>query len=98
MKILKQADGYGIFPLKIECRRVVDEYGFSYGNENDFCGSILEIEVDDIRKHPWFKYPTYEGVDYGVVCPVCGKFIVIDESILPVGVKNLAYKIRLNSQ
>lgn len=97
MKIIERSGDYGIFPMAVTCKRVVDQYGFAYGEEKDFCGSKLEIEADDIKKHPWFKYPVFEGVDYGVVCPVCGNFIVIDESKLPVGVLNLADKIKLNT-
>ena len=97
MKIINRAGNYGIFPMTVTCKRVVDEYGFSYGKEKDFCGSELEIEADDIKKHPWFKYPYYEGVDYGVVCPVCGKFIAIDKDTLPIGVLNMAEKIKLST-
>lgn len=97
MKVIKRSGNYGIFPMTVTCKRVVDEYGFAYGKEKDFCGSELEIEADDIKKHPWFKYPNYEGVDYGVVCPICGKFIVVDKNELPVGILNLADKIKLNT-
>lgn len=83
MKVIKENRFSNTFPMQIKCKRVVDEYGFSYGQERDFCGSELEVVADDIKKHEWFKYPNYEGTDYGVVCPVCGKFIVIDEREIP---------------
>lgn len=83
MKIIKENKFNNIFPMKIKCKLVKYEYGFGYGSENDFCGSELEVDMEDIVKHPWYKYPDYEGVDYGVQCPVCGQFIVIDKRILP---------------
>lgn len=81
MKIIKRKSF--LFPMNITCKRIVDKYGFAYGKEADFCGSILEIKENDIVKHEWFKYPDYSGTDYGVKCPVCGKFIVIDKDKLP---------------
>lgn len=77
MKIIKKGNYNDQFPMKVLCRRVVDEYGFGYGDDKDFCGSTLEVEAEDIKKHPWSKYPDFHGVDYGVVCPVCGKFIPV---------------------
>ena len=43
MKILQRKNYEHVFPMQIECRRVVDKYGFAYGNEADFCGSLLEL-------------------------------------------------------
>ena len=83
MKVLQRRNYEHVFPMQIECRRVEDENGFAYGNEADFCGSLLEIGAEDIVKHPWSKYPDYSGIDYGVKCPVCGKFIVIDKDTIP---------------
>ena len=97
MKVIKENNFSDIFPIKVKCERVVDAYGFSYGKEKDFCGSELEVDVKDIKKHRWFKYPDYEGVDYGVVCPVCGKFVVIDKNKIPNKVSNDAEEIRLNT-
>ena len=87
MKILKRGDDW---KLVVKCERVTDAYGFAYGNEADFCGSELEIEASDIRKHPWHKYPDYSGVDYGVRCPVCGNFIAVKEKLIPVNVRSAA--------
>lgn len=96
MRVIKENKNYGIFPMKVQCRRVVDGYGFAYGSKTDFCGSELEVEIEDIKAHDWEKYPDYKGTDYGVVCPICGKFVVIDEKSLPETVKQNAEKIRLN--
>lgn len=82
--------------MKIKCKRVVDEYGFAYGKENDFCGSELEIDVEDIKKHKWDKYPDYSGTDYGVICPICNQFIAIDKDKIPKIVLENAKEIRLN--
>lgn len=94
MKVLKENHG-NVFPMEIECKYVADQYGFGNGNPPDFCHSILEVEESDIKKHPWFKYPDYEGTDYGVICPVCGNFVAIDEKKLPKLVKEKAEKISL---
>lgn len=96
MKILKRNENFGVFPMTITCKRVVDIYGFAYGEKNDFCGSELEIESSDIKKHEWSKYPDYSGVDYGVVCPVCNQFVVVDEKVIPKLVKESADKILLS--
>ena len=43
MKVLKTGNFNDLFPLIVKCERVVDKYGFSYGNDKDFCGSELEV-------------------------------------------------------
>ena len=96
MKIVKKSMFSDIFPMKVKCERVVDEYHFSYGTEIDFCGSELEVDIDDIKKHSWEKYPDFKGTDYGVKCPVCGKFIAINKDKLPSYVIEHAEEIRLN--
>lgn len=95
MKVIKKNNFPNIFPMRIKCERVVDKYGFSYGQQNDFCGSILEIEPKDIKKHKWHKYPDYKGVDYGVICPVCGKFIAINEQLIPKHILNNTQEVQL---
>lgn len=85
-----------VFPMRIRCRRVEDSDGFAYGKEVDFCGKELEVEESDVKKHPWFKYPNYTDVDYGVKCPMCGMFVVIDEDKLPKYVKEKTEEIRLS--
>lgn len=98
MKVVKQNYFPNIFPLRVKCERVVDSYGFSYGEEKDFCGSELEVSAEDIRKHDWFKYPIYEGTDYGVICPVCGQFIVINRNNIPNQIKDNAEEIRISAR
>ena len=97
MKIIKNNKTRSdIFPMRIYCERVEDEYGFAYGDIIDFCGSELEIEASDIRKHSWEKYPDYKGVDYGVKCPVCGKFIVVDKHCIPQYIQKNAIEVSVN--
>ena len=71
------------FPMRVTCKVVYDEFGFHYGEEDDYCRSELEIYADDIVKREWSKYPNFKGTDYGVVCPLCGSFIVIDTTDIP---------------
>ena len=94
MKVIKESKFENIFPMRITCKRVVDRHGFAYGNAKDFCGSVLEIEANDIRKHKWEKYPDYSGTDYGVLCPICGKFVAIDEDEIPQQVLRDAPEVR----
>lgn len=95
MKIIKKEQSFGVFPMTIVCKEVKDQYGFSYGNKVDFCGSQLEIVAEDIIAHDWSKYPDYKGTDYGVICPVCGQFILVDEKLIPKLVKESAEKVQL---
>lgn len=96
MRVVIKRNYNHIFPMRIKCSQVIDKYGFSYGKMKDFCGSELEIDTEDIKKHKWFKYPNYEGIDYGVKCPVCGKFIVINETKIPQSILENAEEISLS--
>ena len=98
MKVIARGNYENAFPMLVKCKRVVDEYGFSYGSKADFCGSTIEIEMTDIKKHKWNKYPIYNGTDYGFICPVCGKFVVVDENKIPKKVRNEAEEISVNSR
>ena len=95
MKIIKEGNYENLFPMHIKCEHVKDKYGFGYGDSKDFCGSELEIEEKDIKRHDWFKYPDYSGTDYGVVCPVCKSFIVVDRNKIRKSVLENAEAIRL---
>lgn len=96
MKILKKNDFCSVFPMEIKCERILDKYGLSYGEPKDFCGSELEISAEDIKRHDWFKYPDCEGIDYGVICPVCKRFIVIQTDKIPNVILENAESIKLN--
>ena len=45
MKIIKRRGDYGMFPMNITCKRVVDEYGFAYGDEKDFISETKRCEL-----------------------------------------------------
>ena len=93
MRVIEEGNYGNTFPTIVECKRVADEYWFAYGDTKDFCGSKIEIEMKDIKKHKWFKYPNYEGTDYGFICPVCGKFIAVDKKKIPKQVLEEAEEI-----
>lgn len=95
MKVIKNNKVLG-FPRQIVCEQEIDKYGFCYGKAVDFCGSILEIDAEDIRKHPWHKYPDYKGIDYGVICPICGQFISIPSNTLSKQLQESAPEIRVS--
>ena len=47
MKIIKNNKTRSdIFPMRIYCERVEDEYGFAYGDIIDFCGSELVFYME----------------------------------------------------
>lgn len=97
MKVIKKNNFSNIFPMRIICKRVVDADGGCYGKEEDYCHSELEIDKEDIKKHLYsVGWAGRHGVDYGVICPLCGKFIVIDKNMIPETVLNNAEEIRLN--
>ena len=98
MKVIKVNNFTDVFPLRITCKRVIDKYCFSYGHEKDFCGSELEVDATDIKKHNWFKYPCFNGTDYGVICPICGNFIPVNVNEIPSKVRKEAEEISLNSK
>lgn len=95
MKVLVDNYNDKNFTYQVMCRQVKDENGFVYGDPEDFCGSTLEIEGRDVKKHFWGKgiYDRITGVSYVVVCPLCGSWIELPEAILPGSVKNKAEKI-----
>lgn len=96
MKVLRRNNYEHVFPMEVTCRQVVDENGFTNGNKADYCGSLLEVVAEDIKKHSWHKYPDYSGVDYGVICPVCGCFTAIDENTIPQTIKETCEEISLS--
>lgn len=95
MRVIKENNFKNVFPMRVTCKQVMDRYGYHYGDVNDFCGSELEIDAKDIKKHSWEKYPDMSGVDYGVICPVCGKFIAVPDEDLPRKIKEDAKEVRL---
>lgn len=77
--------------LEIVCQQNKDEYGFVWGcKDNDYCGSTLEIDEDDIFFKTWWKLATGEGKDYLTRCPVCHNLIYIKPELIPSYVKKKA--------
>ena len=93
MEIIERKE---LFDQIIECKQVVDEYGLTYGEEADFCHIKIRVMGQDIKKHSWSKYGGPSGVDYGIKCPVCGSFIVIDSKEIPKRIQQTAEEVKLN--
>ncbi len=91
MKIISEGHGED-WSLKIKCECVLDNFGFSYDSDKEHCGSILEIDKDDVMTREWFKYPDLEGTDYVVVCPKCQCCLYLNPSLLPDWVKSSCNK------
>lgn len=81
------------FPRRIVCKMVRDKMGYSYGNINDYCGSVLEIEASDIKRHNWSRYDE-RGTSFIVICPVCGGWIEIEPDTLTSTTKAEAEEIQ----
>jgi hypothetical protein len=85
MKILQQKSPFEDWKLEVICT------GKYWDQDTKVpCGSKLEIEINDIIKRKWYKYPDYEGTSYGFICPVCGCFSEIEEKYLSMYIKNMA--------
>lgn len=87
MKIIKEGFGADSWTLRVTCMVTKDEYGFSRDTYNYHCGSILEINKDDLYAKEWFKYPDYIGIDYIVRCPKCGCELVIPHEEIPMNIR-----------
>lgn len=48
MKIIKEGFGADSWTLRVTCMVTKDKYGFSRDTYNYHCGSILEINKDDL--------------------------------------------------
>lgn len=89
MKIKEEGNGEN-WSLTIKCETTKDKYGLDWDGDKEHCGSVLEIDKNDIICKPWQKYPDLEGVDYVIVCPKCKCRILIHPDLLPDWVKRLA--------
>ncbi len=98
MKILVNNYENTDFKLQVLCKQTEDKYGYIYGNAEDFCGSTLEVEADDIREHCWSKgwSAPISGKSYVVVCPLCGEWIEISAEKIPKTVRDNARRIIRN--
>jgi hypothetical protein len=85
MRVIQERKPFETWTIKIECD------GLNWRqNDKVSCGSILELNKDDILKREWFKYPDDSGINYGFICPICGCFTQIDDDMLPEGIKTKA--------
>jgi hypothetical protein len=85
MKVLEEIKPFENWTLKVECN------GLKWNQNNKVpCGSLLEIDKDDVIKREWSKYPDYSGINYGFICPICGCFTELNEKDLPEGMEDYA--------
>lgn len=85
MKITKENKPFEDWNLEVVCT------GKSWNQGGKVpCGSVLEIDKNDLLKRKWSKYPDYSGINYGFNCPVCQCFTEIDENNLPEDLKRMA--------
>jgi len=85
MKVLQERKPFEDWTLEITCT------GGNWRQEGKVpCNSMLEINADDLVKRKWFKYPDYEGIDYGFICPICGCFTNLDEKNLTKYLRDMA--------
>jgi len=82
MKIIKEGFGEN-WTMQVKCEAITDELGYVRDGKKEHCGSILEINKDDISRKEWDKYPDISGVDYIVTCPKCHCQIEIPKKDLP---------------
>ena len=86
MEILKEGNGEN-WSMTIKCELVKDNYGFTWDNDIEHCGSILRISKEDVFCKRWSKYGGLDGVDYLVQCPKCRSRIYLLPETLPSYVK-----------
>lgn len=84
MKVIEEKTPCSGWNLKVTCT------GKNWRQKNAPCGSILEIDVTDLYKREWFKYPDNEGVNYGFICPICGCFTELEDKLLDENLKMMA--------
>lgn len=85
MKVIKERKPLEDWNLEVLCS------GKNWNQNGKIpCGSTLEIDVNDLIKRKWSKYPDNNGVDYGFICPVCQCFTEIDNKNLSEHLKNIA--------
>ena len=75
------------------CNRQGSDLKKIVADTRDIINDKIEIEMEDIKKHKWFKYPDDSGTDYGFICPKCGKFVVVDINKIPKNILDSAEEI-----
>jgi len=85
MKVIHAKKPFENWTLEIKCT------GGNWRQDKKVpCGSLLEINANDLIKRAWFKYPDDGGTDYGFICPICGCFSEINKNLLTEHLKNMA--------
>ena len=85
MKIIERKSPFEDWELEVSCTGK----GWNQCDKVP-CGSKLGIDVNDLVKREWFKYPDDSGAAYGFVCPVCDCYTEIENGILTEHLKNMA--------
>ena len=85
MKVLERRTAFEDWTKEVTCNGV----GWDQ-REKTPCGSLLEINKEDLMKRKWYKYPEREGIDIGYVCPICGCFSVVEN--ISQGLVNIVTK------
>lgn len=82
MKVLKQGNFEGVFPMEVMCGEGLDS-----DSAVDYCGSLLEVSAEDIIR-------TSEDTDYcGIICPICGQFTYIPSEEIPEIVRKKSKRV-----
>ena len=77
MKVLQRGEGW---KLEVTCT--------GRGNGGGGCGSVLEINEEDIYNTYHYDYAGDKDTYYTISCPICGKETDIDSQYIPYGVCN----------
>ena len=88
MKILEEGFGED-WKMQIRCECIPDNQGLTYDGDKEHCGSLLEIDKNDVRYNHWEKFRD-EGHDYIVICPKCKCRLWLDPDKLPEWIKTKA--------
>ena len=100
-QFIEKVEQRKFFPMKIKCRNNFYKH-YPGICKTDFalkkpCKSVLEINEHDVKAHsfklitlPPYEMKEYSIIAYGVICPVCGEFIVLNENKIPNAIKEKA--------
>ncbi len=98
MKVMSSKEAgsrLGHWYLVTRCMHSKNKKGLGYGRPVMFCGRVLEVSDQDIKRHVWSKSKDLYGTDYGVICPECGHFVHIPKEFIPENALNSAQEIHL---
>lgn len=89
MKIIQEKQPYKEWSLEVCCT------GRNW-DQGDLvpCGSLLEMDKNDLLIRTSHRYGSEEETDYGFVCPVCGCFSELDKGVIDKHLEKLATPYR----